>query len=108
MVHDRDISVSLSCTREEHDQAQKAVLMTQSQEHSHTNLPRQLNKFIGREREIIEVKGLLNTTQLLTLTGVGGCGKTRLALQIGAAISQAEAFAQGVWWVELADLTDPD
>ncbi len=82
--------------------------MRQSQETSPTNLPRQLNKFIGREQEMIEVKGLLHTTQLLTLTGVGGCGKTRLALQIGIDTSGAETFTHGVWWIELADLTEPD
>jgi len=49
------------------------------------NLPLQLTSFIGREREIDEVKHLLTTTRLLTLTGAGGCGKTRLALQVATA-----------------------
>lgn len=81
--------------------------MTQRQEESATNLPRPLNRFIGREQEMLEIKGLLATTQLLTLTGAGGCGKTRLALQLGREASSTATFKDGVWWVELADLTDP-
>jgi predicted ATPase/DNA-binding CsgD family transcriptional regulator len=69
------------------------------------NLPLPLNRFIGREWEITEVKGLLTSTRLLTLTGAGGSGKTRLALQV--AIELLKEFEQGVWWVELAALTDP-
>src|SRR6185437_10893900 len=71
------------------------------------NLPTPLNRFIGREQEIVEIRGLLPTTQLLTLTGTGGCGKTRLALRIGAEASSMAAFPHGVCWVELAALTDP-
>jgi predicted ATPase/class 3 adenylate cyclase len=69
------------------------------------NLPRQLTSFIGREREILEVKRLLSTTSLLTLTGPGGCGKTRLALQVAADL--IDAYADGVWLVELAGLMEP-
>jgi predicted ATPase/class 3 adenylate cyclase len=69
------------------------------------NLPRQLTRFIGREREMAEVKRLLATTALLTLTGAGGCGKTRLSLQVAADL--LEEYADGVWLVELAALTDP-
>lgn len=70
------------------------------------NLPIQLNTFVGRERELAEVKRLLATTRLLTLTGPGGTGKTRLSLQV-AADSQA-GFTHGVWLVELAPLADPE
>ena len=69
------------------------------------NLPRQLTSFIGREREIEEVKNLFSTTYLLTLTGSGGCGKTRLGLQVVSDI--LEEFPDGVWVVELAALSDP-
>jgi len=48
------------------------------------NLPTQLTSFIGREQEIADIRRLLDRTRLLTLTGSGGCGKTRLALQIAA------------------------
>lgn len=64
-----------------------------------------LTSFIGRQREMAEVKRLLATTRLLTLTGPGGCGKTRLALQVATELAQE--FEHGVWWVELAALSDP-
>lgn len=70
------------------------------------NLPVQLTSFIGRDREISEVKHLLAKTRLLTLTGSGGSGKTRLALQ--AAAESLHAYPDGVWLVELATLADPD
>ena len=69
------------------------------------NLPQQLTSFIGREKEIAELKALLATTRLLTLTGSGGCGKTRLSLQLAA--DALEKSADGVWVVELAALVDP-
>ena len=69
------------------------------------NLPQQLTSFVGRESEIDELKQLLGTTRLLTLTGAGGCGKTRLALQLAAGL--ADDYAEGPWVVELAALTDP-
>lgn len=71
---------------------------------SHT-LPVQLTSFVGREREIAAVKGVLATTRLLTLTGAGGCGKTRLALQVAANV--LPTYEHGVCWVELAALADP-
>jgi predicted ATPase/class 3 adenylate cyclase len=69
------------------------------------NLPRQLTGFIGREREMAEVKRLLTTTCLLTLTGTGGSGKTRLALQVAADV--LEGYRDGVWLAELAALSNP-
>jgi len=72
--------------------------------HPH-NLPTQLTSFIGCEREITEIKRLLGTTRLLTLTGSGGCGKTRLAIQVAADL--LEQYPDGVWLVELAPLSDP-
>jgi predicted ATPase/class 3 adenylate cyclase len=69
------------------------------------NLPAQLTSFIEREQVMAEVKQLLATTRLPTLTGSGGCGKTRLALQVGADL--VEEYADGVWLVELAALADP-
>ncbi len=69
-----------------------------------TNLPIQLSSFIGRERELAEVKGWLSRTRLLTLIGSGGAGKTRLALQ--AAAELLEVFSDGAWLVEFAPLSD--
>src|SRR5207302_1664463 len=69
------------------------------------NLPLQLTSFIGREKEIAEVERLLGTTRLLTLTGTGGCGKTRLALEVAARVRPE--YEHGVWLVELAGLSDP-
>jgi predicted ATPase/class 3 adenylate cyclase len=69
------------------------------------NLPVQLTSFVGRDKELAEVKKLLQDTHMLTLTGPGGTGKTRLALQLAANV--LETFSNGVWLVELAPLTDP-
>ncbi len=69
------------------------------------NLPIQLTSFIGRERQIEEVKSLLSRTRLVTLMGAGGAGKTRLAIQ--AAADLIEQFPKGVWLVELAPISDP-
>jgi predicted ATPase/DNA-binding SARP family transcriptional activator/transcriptional regulator with XRE-family HTH domain len=70
------------------------------------NLPLQLTNFIGRKREMAEIGRLLSSTRLLTLTGSGGCGKTRLALQVATDLLAAQVFPDGVWWVELAALSD--
>jgi len=70
------------------------------------NLPAQLTTFIGRENEIREIKQELDERRLVTLTGSGGTGKTRLSLQVAAEL--IEEFDHGVWFVELAPLTDPD
>ncbi len=69
------------------------------------NLPVQLTSFIGREKEIAELKKLLSETRLLTLTGPGGTGKTRLSLQVAAEV--IDDFTNGVWITELASLSDP-
>ena len=73
---------------------------------SNTNLPRPASSFVGREREIAEVVSLLQDgARLLTLTGPGGSGKTRLALE--AAAELVPEFKAGVFWVGLAPLRDP-
>jgi hypothetical protein len=69
------------------------------------NLPSALSSFVGRKKELAEVRRLLEDTRLLTLTGAGGCGKTRLAL--AAAAELVATFADGVWLVDLAPLAEP-
>jgi predicted ATPase/DNA-binding CsgD family transcriptional regulator len=70
------------------------------------HLPEEPNSFVGRERELGELRHLLGQTRALTLCGPGGVGKTRLALRVLAAV--ADEFPDGVWFVELADLRQPD
>ncbi|MFD9666259.1 ATP-binding protein [Rhodococcus sp. NPDC059968] len=70
------------------------------------NLPFELSSFVGRRREVTEAKRLLSATRLVTLTGIGGVGKTRLALRVAADV--ARAFGDGVWLVELGELQDSE
>src|SRR3989304_97624 len=69
------------------------------------NLPVPLTQFIGRQQELADLERLLTDTRLISLTGPGGCGKTRLALQV--AITVSSRFKDGVWLAELAPLRDP-
>jgi transcriptional regulator with XRE-family HTH domain len=76
------------------------------------NLPLQLTSFIGREKEIAEIKRLLDwrnenqqKSRLITLTGSGGCGKTRLALEVAGQLAQT--YRDGAWFIELASISDP-
>lgn len=69
------------------------------------NLPRQMTSFIGREQELEEVKQLIREAPLVTLVGIGGTGKSRLAMHVAADL--IEEYADGVWLVELAPITDP-
>ena len=69
------------------------------------NLPADMTSFVGRRRELAELKRLVSTTRLLTLTGAGGAGKTRLALR--AAAELARSLPDGAWFVSLAPIDDP-
>jgi predicted ATPase/DNA-binding CsgD family transcriptional regulator len=69
------------------------------------NLPLFLSTFIGREKELVDIHQWLATHRLVTLTGAGGCGKTRLAVQTASAL--LSKFAGGVWLVEFAPVADP-
>ncbi|MFI2478798.1 ATP-binding protein, partial [Nocardia xishanensis] len=68
-------------------------------------LPLELTSFVGRRAEVTELKNSLTAKRLMTLTGIGGVGKTRLALR--AASDMRREFADGMWFVELADVSDP-
>ena len=70
-----------------------------------SNLPAQATRFLGRDRDLSQVVALLDTARLVTLTGVGGIGKTRLSLQ--AATEASPRFPDGVWLVEFAAVVDP-
>ncbi len=69
------------------------------------NLPQQLTSFVGRERELADVAQLLTQTRLLTLLGIGGLGKSRVSLQLAA--DMLDEYPDGVWFVELAPVSDP-
>lgn len=69
------------------------------------NLPLQLTSFVGRDTELSHVRELLEKTRLVTLTGPGGCGKTRLAQHV--AVEVLDRFPEGVWFVDFAPIIDP-
>jgi non-specific serine/threonine protein kinase len=69
------------------------------------NLPYQLTSFVGREQEVAQLEELVPANRLVTLTGAGGAGKTRLAIEVTCRL--ADRFADGVWLVELAAFSDP-
>ena len=69
------------------------------------NLPMQLTSFIGRENEIDEIRNLIGANRMVTLTGSGGTGKTRLSIEVGTQL--LSVFTHGVWLIELAPLSEP-
>jgi predicted ATPase/class 3 adenylate cyclase len=77
-----------------------------SLESTPNNLPQQVTSFVGRDRELAELRRLLRSTRLLTLLGPGGIGKTRMALQ--AAAEALDDYPDGVWFVDLAPLSNPN
>ena len=88
-----------------HPQLRQDFPALRSLEATPNNLPLQLTSFIGRQRELADVKELLQKDRMLTLLGVGGIGKTRLSLQAAADIQ--DDYPDGVWFIELAPLTSP-
>jgi predicted ATPase/class 3 adenylate cyclase len=87
-----------------HPQLRQDFPALRSLEAMPNNLPQQITSFVGRERALAEVRQLLSNTRFLTMTGVGGLGKTRLSLQVGAEV--LDDYADGVWFVQLAPLSD--
>jgi predicted ATPase len=100
----RALYESLKVRDEPFETKPAATLQREENVSPKTNLPVPLTSFVGREREIESVKHLLSNRRLLTLIGAGGIGKTRLAIQ--AASELTRSYRDGVWWVELAPLTD--
>jgi len=79
---------------------------TMTTENVHTNLPEKPTSFVGRERELDELRGRITKTRALTLCGPGGIGKTRLAVRTLSTLT--DKFPDGVWFVELGDIRQPD
>lgn len=102
-LHERDMA-ELALSQQLRELALPEVPEPQPQA-MQTNLPTPLTSFVGRTWELAEMHALLATTRLLTLTGSGGTGKTRLAVQLASEL--LPAFAGGVWLVDLAPLADP-
>ena len=71
-----------------------------------TNLQAQVSSFVGREGELAAVRALVGGSRLITLTGAGGAGKTRLGLQVATGL--VDGMGDGVWFADLAPLRDPD
>jgi len=100
----RDLSGSERVFQLVHPSLRSDFPALRSLESTPNNLPQQLTTFVGRERELVEVRKLLRSTRLLTLCGTGGLGKTRLALQVAA--DALADYADGVWFVDLAPIAD--
>ncbi len=81
-------------------------LSSEAQQFPSHNLPHLLTSFIGREKELAEIGNLVTNHRLVTLTGVGGIGKTTLSIQAGHQL--LETFSDGVWLIELAPVADPE
>ena len=88
---------------ERHSDSASALLPADQPGH---NLPADLTTFVGRQKEVTHLVGLMESARLVTLTGAGGSGKTRLAQQLGGRV--VTTFAQGAWFVDLAPITNAD
>jgi predicted ATPase/class 3 adenylate cyclase len=100
----RDMAHPESVSQIMHPRLRHEFPALRSLESAPNNLPLQMTRFIGREREIAEVRELLGRARLVTLSGMGGLGKTRLALEIAVAV--LDEYPDGVWFVELTQLAD--
>ena len=101
----RDLSDALRALRESGDHVTATISLPRQAARGPTNLPSQLTSFIGRRRERAEVRRLFNSSRVVTLTGPGGSGKTRLAIQI--AMDMLVEQPEGAWLAELESLDDP-
>jgi len=101
----KDLSTPEQVYQVVHSTLRQEFPALRSLEATPNNLPQQSTRFIGREDTLADLQRLLSNTRLLTLTGSGGCGKTRLGLQVAA--DSLERFPDGAWLVELAPISDP-
>ena len=101
----RDLGITEHVYQLVHPRLRQDFPALRSLEATPNNLPQQVTSFIGRARELTDIKELLEGTRLLTLLGMGGLGKTRLSLQIAADV--LEKYPDGVWFVDLAPIKDP-
>lgn len=88
------------------DDVEPESALLQSLEGARTNLPAQLSSFVGRDQDVASLRLELARQRLITLTGSGGCGKTRLAFR--TAMEELERYPNGVWSVELASISKPE
>jgi predicted ATPase len=100
----RDLAAPEHVFQVEHPELRKDFPPLRSLEETPNNLPHEVTSFIGRERELQEVVGILAHKRVVTLVGMGGLGKTRLSLHVAA--EAMDEFPDGVWFVELAPLRD--
>jgi predicted ATPase/class 3 adenylate cyclase len=100
----RDLATSEHIYQLVHPELRRDFPALRSLEATPNNLPQQVTSFIGRERELADIRKLLEGTRLLTVLGMGGLGKTRLSLQIAA--DALEKYPDGVWFVDLAPIKD--
>jgi len=100
----RDLSSAERLFQVEHERLRRNFPALRSLEAAPNNLPQQMTAFVGRGRQLQEVTDALKRTRLLTLSGIGGLGKTRLSLQVAADV--IHQFPDGVWFVELAPVSD--
>jgi len=101
----RDLSEPEAVHQVEHPKLRTQFPALRSLESTPNNLPHALTSFIGREKELADVCEKLRTARLLTICGIGGLGKSRLSLQVAAA--SLDDFMDGVWFIELAPVSDP-
>jgi predicted ATPase len=102
----KDIAAPVRLMQLEHPELQRRFPPLRAMPVGKATLPSQPTSFVGRETELVEVGGLVRQHRLVTLTGAGGGGKTRLALR--AASEQVAHFPGGVWFVDLAPISDPE
>ena len=100
----KGLSTSEAVFQVVHPRLQPSFPALRELEATPNNLPQQLTSFIGRERECAEAEEMLTTARLVTLLGMGGLGKTRLSLQIGADVM--DRYPDGVWFIDLQAVLD--